>query len=1065
MTDSSPGHDLDVSDRHDQQFRPDTGPADSPSYPIDKHGRLGTDPIVVKTRDCATVESSSHLTQRDSQLAGNHIVVTIGIDQYAAWPHLGNAVNDARGTSGAFRRLGFREAHSLINETATGDAIRKLVTDDLSTLGVNDSLVIFFAGHGGTTTRVLADGTKIKTGYIIPVDADNEHSRVATWIRLDTWLDDIARLPPNHILVILDACHSGIALDALLKWRDLNTWQSEPADELSRRRSRRVIVSALDDQLALDGSPVVGHSLFTGCLIQALTEELPRDGRQIATGTELGIHLQRRVRDYPHSRQTPDFGAFELDDRGELMIPLVPLPEPEPPGGLPDSDANAALRHKLAKTLARLVPERTAIAQLVAAHAPMISITELPACASMTIWMYVLIELTNRGLFSEMSAVLEAARRRSRRSRRIDWPVFSAVLRPPAVPVVANWSHLALELRRDNPDANRAGSMLITDGDTLLEAVATLRWRGVRPGDPRIEVTSYQLFGRTMPLLHEATLLPSHGPGTAKWLVKVPVPRARIRTRRVTACCAGTDLVERRYLVPRAGSTCAAIVWLAFAVFAWYWLSPINRILITAPLTVFGVLSGLWSSVGVRLLRVLHNKRSYRSLFFAWELAVLVAALAVVLVITIPPRVFALATNTTHETVRFENHRTLPPDASQQVLPASANDWRPVPPFCRCGSASCSKCDPSSGVRGFDHLVFGCNDGDCAHIIEHVDSGGAATISRPVGSAVSPLVFEAGTTSSVMRMPAEVTVKDIVQTKGATMTLAILPAGRSYSIEFSSLGTLQCDTRAGRIVRLALEQPVARAARIDVTIGAAHSTWIAVPGSSEVRACTDKPVDGAQPLVLGISDDRLACQGGLVERVVSLEVVPPATRLQVKIGDVESFWSSPTPARSAHACLGKAGDITFAPLASGVHVTLPKDLEFSQVLVDREQADPRSAVPVRCHPGDTLRTVRLVNVANRQTISVGPAHIERLDATTGATCDAPATLNTPDQMCRLNDAELKCNSIYHGDCHLLTSNKVAAGRGSTDDCPQPVNDADKPNWLQIAEKSNLMCQEIYQCER
>lgn len=554
-------------------------------------------------------------------------MVTIGIDRYVAWPHLGNAVNDARGTSEVFRRLGFKDMHSLIDDAATGEAIRRLVTDDLSELGVNDSLVIFFAGHGGTTTRVLQDGTTIKTGYIIPVEAHNKQGQVATWIRLDSWLDDIARLPPNHILVILDACHSGIALDALVKWRDINTWLSDSPDDLSRRRSRRVIVSALDAQLALDGGPVVGHSLFTGCLIQALTGGLPREGRQAVTGTELGLYLQKRVREYPHSRQTPDFGAFELDDRGELQIPLFPLLlEPTPPPRQVMVDANAGVRHTLAAALEELVPDREMIAQLVSAHAPMISIRDLLVETASTIWMYVLVELTNRGLFAEMSSVVHAARRRSSRIMRIDWAAFDAVLRPQAVPVVASWSHLSLELRGASTDVSLVDSTLITHGDTLLEAVTTLQWRGVRPGDPLIDVTSYQLFGRAMPLLYEATLLPSDSRDAARWLAKIPVPHARFRTRRVTVRCAGTDLRQRRYIVPWAGSIFAAIVWFAFAMFAYAYLRPIDDRVEAISLIVGAVLWGLWSLIGPYLLRVTRNMRSFGSLFFAWELTVLMAA-------------------------------------------------------------------------------------------------------------------------------------------------------------------------------------------------------------------------------------------------------------------------------------------------------------------------------------------------------------------------------------------------------------------------------------------------------
>jgi hypothetical protein len=33
--------------------------------------------------------------------------------------------------------------------------------------------------------------------------------------------------------------------------------------------------------------------------------------------------LQNRVRSYPSSTQTPDFGTFELDDRGDIVLPTL----------------------------------------------------------------------------------------------------------------------------------------------------------------------------------------------------------------------------------------------------------------------------------------------------------------------------------------------------------------------------------------------------------------------------------------------------------------------------------------------------------------------------------------------------------------------------------------------------------------------------------------------------------------------------------------------------------------------------------------------------------------------
>jgi uncharacterized caspase-like protein len=281
---------------------------------------------------------------------GRKAVVAVGINRYRSWPRLDNAVNDANGALAVFERLGFEQVVApLTDEAATADAIRRLVTDDLATLHSDDSLVLFFAGHGHTRTRTLQGGP-VETGFLIPVDGDPADGHAATWLRLDTWLSDVARLPARHILVILDACHSGVALGSVIKWRD-GGGRDASLDELRRRQSRRVITSALGGQRAMDSGPIHGHSLFTGCLIEALTGGLAQDGRLEATGSELGVYVQRRVTSYTGAQQTPDFGTLELDHRGEIILPIsggasteatVPIRPPEPDrGGPPRAQAPA----------------------------------------------------------------------------------------------------------------------------------------------------------------------------------------------------------------------------------------------------------------------------------------------------------------------------------------------------------------------------------------------------------------------------------------------------------------------------------------------------------------------------------------------------------------------------------------------------------------------------------------------------------------------------------------------------------------------------------------------------
>jgi hypothetical protein len=79
---------------------------------------------------------------------------------------LHNAVGDARGALNAFSKLGFEHVgEPLLDNAATGEALRRLVTDELRALDTNDSLILFFAGHGHTVATTFAEGARVKKGY------------------------------------------------------------------------------------------------------------------------------------------------------------------------------------------------------------------------------------------------------------------------------------------------------------------------------------------------------------------------------------------------------------------------------------------------------------------------------------------------------------------------------------------------------------------------------------------------------------------------------------------------------------------------------------------------------------------------------------------------------------------------------------------------------------------------------------------------------------------------------------------------------------------------------------
>ena len=105
--------------------------------------------------------------------------VIIGINDYAKWPKLSYAVNDATAMQELLvEKYGLKRENItlLLDRDATRERIMSVLGDALSDAGKiqrDDRVLIFFAGHG--TTRALPSGRSI--GYIIPVDADTTTSR------------------------------------------------------------------------------------------------------------------------------------------------------------------------------------------------------------------------------------------------------------------------------------------------------------------------------------------------------------------------------------------------------------------------------------------------------------------------------------------------------------------------------------------------------------------------------------------------------------------------------------------------------------------------------------------------------------------------------------------------------------------------------------------------------------------------------------------------------------------------------------------------------------------------
>ena len=267
---------------------------------------------------------------------GHQYVVAIGIDRYDNWPVLSTAGSDATGFAKLLTsKFGFEYAvEPLTEKNATRKAIISLIDDDLrNRLQPEDSLIIFFAGHGTTRNDKIGDVTR-SVGFIVPVDAHRDaDNRWSDYLNVEELLRTISTLPAGHILVILDSCHSGMALGSKFSTaRDDTRFQQD----MLRKVSRKVISSAQGDQQAADQGPLPDHSLFTGLMIQGLTTgQADAYGKGLVTSSQLGAYAQHEVGIAEGSKQTPLFGSFDLDEGGELIIHLGAGPSTAAEGANP----------------------------------------------------------------------------------------------------------------------------------------------------------------------------------------------------------------------------------------------------------------------------------------------------------------------------------------------------------------------------------------------------------------------------------------------------------------------------------------------------------------------------------------------------------------------------------------------------------------------------------------------------------------------------------------------------------------------------------------------------------
>jgi uncharacterized caspase-like protein len=227
---------------------------------------------------------------------------------------LESAVPDAQSVDEVLRtRYAFR-TKLLLN--ATRAQILSALNEYRQTLSADDSLLIYYAGHGDLDKKNLR-------GYWLPVNAQPENP--TEWISDQSITDQIETFQARHVMVVADSCYSG----AMTRSSGITMLAAGSTDaevkrlvRLAKLRSRTVLTSG-GEQPVLDAGGG-GHSIFARAFLDILGSNT-----QVLEGSVLYRELFGQVKSHAKKykvEQDPRYSALaDADHRnGEfLFIPVT----------------------------------------------------------------------------------------------------------------------------------------------------------------------------------------------------------------------------------------------------------------------------------------------------------------------------------------------------------------------------------------------------------------------------------------------------------------------------------------------------------------------------------------------------------------------------------------------------------------------------------------------------------------------------------------------------------------------------------------------------------------------
>ena len=195
-------------------------------------------------------------------LVGDNWLLVVAIGRYREWAHLRGPAKDVAAIKKVLLdRYAFDTNHlvELRDEKATKEGIIRALRDLGGKLRPEDSLLVYYAGHGYTDEMA-------GTGYWIPHDAGKDMTAQERWLPNAAVRGYLRTMKCAHVLLVSDSCFSGDLLD------EERGREPEITDAYFRRayqmQARQVLTSGASEPVS--DSDLGGHSAFAFHLVRTL---------------------------------------------------------------------------------------------------------------------------------------------------------------------------------------------------------------------------------------------------------------------------------------------------------------------------------------------------------------------------------------------------------------------------------------------------------------------------------------------------------------------------------------------------------------------------------------------------------------------------------------------------------------------------------------------------------------------------------------------------------------------------------------------------------------------------